>query len=127
LGRSELRPTLDENGEYTITGANLSVPGRWRIRATIQRPQQFDVVVDFNFEVPPMPVSRELDLSVPAEMRGIALVLVGVAALIGGGMFLAANGLRPNTGGGLLAALLIVGGAGLLLMAQALLLPLSGT
>lgn len=54
LGQSELRiepaanPEQQEGGLYHITGANLSVPGEWRIRVTIARPDQYDTVVDFN-------------------------------------------------------------------------------
>src|SRR5690606_12983797 len=46
LGDSELRPTLDESGEYMATGANLSTPGRWRIRMTLARPGKFDTIAD---------------------------------------------------------------------------------
>ena len=47
LGESELRMVHAGDGIYTVTGANLSVPGTWRIRATIQRPGEFDTVIDF--------------------------------------------------------------------------------
>ena len=54
LGQSELRiepaanPGQQQGGLYRITGANLSVPGEWRLRLTIARPEQYDSVVDFN-------------------------------------------------------------------------------
>ncbi|MBK8022171.1 MAG: copper resistance protein CopC [Chloroflexi bacterium] len=47
LGESELRPVHAEDGRYTVVGSNLSIPGEWRIRVSIQRPGQFDTVVDF--------------------------------------------------------------------------------
>jgi copper transport protein len=59
LGESELRigPDAESNadGVYTVRGANLSVPGPWRIRMSVQRPDQFDAVVDFapNVQMPP--------------------------------------------------------------------------
>ncbi len=54
LGQSELRiepaanPDQQRGGLYRVTGANLSVPGAWRLRLTIARPDQYDTVVDFN-------------------------------------------------------------------------------
>jgi copper transport protein len=48
LGESELRIQGQQNGLYTVQGANLSAPGAWKIRMTIQRPDQFDTVVDFD-------------------------------------------------------------------------------
>jgi copper transport protein len=54
LGQSELRiepaanPDQQQGGLYRVTGANLSVPGEWRLRVTIARPDQYDTVVDFN-------------------------------------------------------------------------------
>lgn len=47
IGESELRPVHESDGRYTITGSNLSLPGDWRIRISIQRPGKFDTVVDF--------------------------------------------------------------------------------
>lgn len=47
LGESELRIEPNPDGIYTVQGANLSVPGPWRIRVSVQRPDQYDTVVDF--------------------------------------------------------------------------------
>lgn len=52
IGQSELRAAHQGDGVYTVSGANLSLAGRWRIRVTIARPGFYDTVVDFEVEVP---------------------------------------------------------------------------
>jgi copper transport protein len=51
LGESELRIGPNADGVYEVRGANLSVPGPWRIRISVQRPDQYDAVVDFLVDV----------------------------------------------------------------------------
>src|SRR5690606_27488565 len=89
LGQSELRPVYDPDlGTYTVEGSNLSTPGNWRIRMTIQRPGQFDLVTDFEAEIvpAPAPVQPAVDDSLPFLGRVIASSLTGLL-LIGAGGF----------------------------------------
>jgi copper transport protein len=85
LGNSELRPEHVGDGVYTVEGANLSQPGRWRIRMTVQQPNQFDQVVDFETTVtlppsaPPPPI---IDTTIPLEQRQVALALAGGALVV---------------------------------------------
>lgn len=122
LGESELRPEHIGDGVYSIIGENLSVAGDWRIRTSIQRPNKFDTLVDFNPSVglPPAPPPPP-DPVPPLPSRIYALLLTGVAALGVGAFFAAQNRLSLRTGAGLLtSALLIVGviflGSGLIEM-----------
>jgi hypothetical protein len=90
LGQSELNPIYTQGGNYTASGAQLSVPGQWRIRATVQRPGEYDSVVDFNpqIELPPLPPpAGEIDASLPERARALALILGGLVALASGGYF----------------------------------------
>ena len=99
LGESELRPELDDDGFYSISGANLSIPGQWRIRMTVQRPQEFDAVLDFQPTLsaslpPPPPVESTL----PVTERGLAAGLAGIGLLCVSGFFLTWKP-RPITSG----------------------------
>lgn len=119
LGESELRPTLAGDGLYTIEGANLSVPGLWRIRTTIQRPDVFDTLVDFEPTVPAAPEPPEIvPLPSPTEPlpnRDLVLMLTGVLALVTGGFFLGENRAQIMKASTLLAiGLLLLGGLCLL-------------
>jgi copper transport protein len=117
LGESELRPTHQSNGVYTISGANLSVPGEWRIRTTIQRPDKFDTLVDFRpamTEAPPPTPPPFTDPTAPLPNRTVILLFVGMGALAVGGFFLGENRLRPPLGSSLLAVGLLVLGVGFL-------------
>lgn len=87
VGQSELRPTLADNGAYYATGANISTPGEWRIRANIQRPGEFDTVIDFTLDAtvaPPPPVIN-IDSRPPLSAQLLAALLTGIALLIVGG------------------------------------------
>ena len=82
LGVSELRAQSSNNGLYLAEGANLSTPGRWRVRATIQRPGAFDTVVDFQPSVqaaPPPP--PHLEQAQPLQERVQAQILTGATLL----------------------------------------------
>ncbi len=115
LGESELRPVLSADGTYTIAGANLSVPGDWRIRLTIQRPDRFDTVIDFRPTVPaapslviapPPPAPNE-----PLPNRIPILLLAGALALGLGGFFIGESRARLWQASSLLAlGLVLVGG-----------------
>ncbi len=116
LGESELRPEKVAEGVYRISGANLSVPGLWRIRVTIQRPEQFDTLVDFMPDVPDAPVVQAVvpmpDSSTPLPDRVLVLLVAGVIALGVGGYFLGENRSRLLHASSLLAiGLLVLGGA----------------
>ncbi|HVO44522.1 MAG TPA: CopD family protein [Aggregatilineales bacterium] len=90
LGQSELHMDNQGNGSYTASGSNLAQEGDWRIRVNIQRPGQYDTVVDFSPYVASAPVA-----SLPAiptdKGRLIALALTGLAALAIGGYSVAAS------------------------------------
>lgn len=122
LGESELRLTAHHGNVYTATGANFSVPGDWRVRMTIQRPDQFDTVVDFTPHVPlppPPPQPPVIDSNAPLPYRLPILLLTGVLALGLGGYFISQNGLRLGQGVGVLAATLVVMGGIFLIVAVA--------
>jgi copper transport protein len=112
LGESELRPELRDDGIfYAATGANLSIPGEWRIRMTVQRPQQFDTVLDFHptlsASLPPPPT---VESAIPAGERGLAAALAGIGLLGVGGFFLAQKPRALTSGSSLLSgAALAVG------------------
>ncbi len=84
LGESELRPTYDPDAQaYTASGSNLSTPGHWRMRVTIQRPGEFDTVVDFETEIqtaPPPPVP-EVQTGIDRVSRVIVVSVIGVLLL----------------------------------------------
>jgi hypothetical protein len=116
IGESELRPVNVAEGVYRASGANLSAPGDWRIRVTIQRPNQFDTLVDFNPTITAAPATQAAvplpDPNAPMPNRVLILLLVGIAALAVGGYFLGENRARILQASSLLAiGLLIVGGA----------------
>lgn len=114
LGESELqiRPDAEvPDGVYFSEGANLSTAGAWRVRMTIQRPDEFDSVVDFNFNViappaPPLAPVVELDSVLP--YRTPVFLGVGTLALLAGVAFLATQRFREWQGAGLLALVLVV-------------------
>lgn len=90
LGRSEERPTLNPDGlTYGVTTSALSQPGRWRIRATVQRPGEFDTVIDFEttLENAPVPVYPEPNLTIPLASRQLAAVMAGGLLLLAGAYF----------------------------------------
>ncbi|MCQ3929493.1 MAG: hypothetical protein DPW16_03460 [Chloroflexi bacterium] len=95
LGRSELNPTHQGDGVYSVSGSNLSTPGDWQIRVNIQRPNVFDTVIDFNPQVnlPPAPLTPPPlpDPSDPLSHQGIALLLTGLAAAGLGGWVVGQN------------------------------------
>ena len=90
LGGSELRPTLTNDEDYVASGANLSIPGHWRIRMTVARPGKFDMVADFNanIELPPPVLSAETITAIPVSERTIAATLAGILLLGIGGFFI---------------------------------------
>jgi putative copper export protein/copper(I)-binding protein len=89
-GQSELRPEAQDGavGLFTASGTNLSTPGRWRVRMTVQRPDEFDQVVDYqvNVSAPPSLVIPEIDPSLPLDQRWLlaaltALGLIGIGVV----------------------------------------------
>jgi copper transport protein len=113
LGQSELRPVYDPDlGTYTVEGSNLSTPGNWRIRMTIQRPGQFDLVTDFEAEIvpAPAPVQPAVDDSLPFLGRVIASSLTGLLLIGAGGFFILQSRPYRWLGSSGLAALCIVAG-----------------
>jgi hypothetical protein len=114
LGESELRISEGQEGVYTVQGANLSAPGEWQIRMTVQRPDQFDAVVDFAPQValPPSPPPVLLvDVNAPLPYRTPVLLVTGLLAVAVGGYLLGQQGFRFWQGSGALAgALVLIGG-----------------
>ncbi len=102
LGESELRITEATDGVYQVTGSNLSAPGDWQLRMTIQRPQQFDIVTDFLLSVPTSPPPSPpavVDLAAPYPNRQLILLLSGGLALVLGGYSLVqrSNAIEPRS------------------------------
>lgn len=112
LGQSELRPELQEDGSYAITGANLSIPGTWDIRMTVQRPEEFDTLMDFesNVDSAPPPITPVIDTSIPLTSQWIATLVTGLALLGIGGFFVGQYGLRPLTAPTLAALVMTTAG-----------------
>jgi hypothetical protein len=113
LGESELQiipETKMPDGVYFVEGANLSSAGDWQVRLTIQRPDEFDTVADFEFNViappppPPMPV---VDSNPVLPYRRFVLLLAGIFAVIAGLFALVEQGFRLVHGPALLASLLV--------------------
>jgi copper transport protein len=122
LGQSELRPELQDGGAYVAEGANLSVPGDWRVRLTIQRPERFDTVVDLPLRAEPPPPAPSVDTSIPDRDRLLAAALTGIA-LLGVGGFTLAGSSRRSSGPALLAVVAILVGGVLLIAAVRLIGP----
>ncbi|CAN5571256.1 copper resistance CopC/CopD family protein [soil metagenome] len=114
LGESELKITQHQGNVYTASGANLSVAGDWRIRMTIQRPEQFDTVVDFMPQVPlppPPPSIPVVEANPPLPYQVPMLLLTGLLAVGLGGYFIGQKNFRFWQGVGPLAAgLVLLGG-----------------
>jgi putative copper export protein/copper(I)-binding protein len=114
VGQSELRPEPTGDGYYSISGANLSLPGTWRIRVTVARPGEFDTVMDFEPTIspPPPPQYPPLDLRISLDERALATGLSGLLLVAVGGFF-AAQGRMHWRYGGLWGGfvLVLVGGA----------------
>ncbi|MBZ0283775.1 MAG: copper resistance protein CopC [Anaerolineae bacterium] len=95
LGESELRPETQGGGVYTITAANLSVPGEWRIRTTVQRPDKFDALADFKPDVQPIPEPPLIvpipPPDAPLPNRTLVMLAAGLMALAVGGFFVSEN------------------------------------
>ena len=90
LGESELRPTHEGAGVYSISGANLSVAGDWRVRVSVQRPNEFDAVTTFNLTID-APTLPETSTPTPNVVGAVILLLVGSLAVAFGGFFIARN------------------------------------
>lgn len=120
LGESELqiRPEAAvPDGVYFINGANLSAVGAWRLRMTVQRPDEFDSVADFEFDViappppPPMPVVESNPI---LPYRRFVLLVAGIFAVLAGLFALVKERFRLKQGTALIASLLVVLGAAFL-------------
>lgn len=117
IGQSELRPTFVGAGQYTAAGSNLSVPGNWRVRVTIQRPNQYDTLVDFEPTIPPPSLPAPVDPIPSLRMRQIAWFLLGAASIAAALFFLPVSrqdslseGIQQRIPRILLPGLLVIGG-----------------
>ncbi|MCC6167027.1 MAG: copper resistance protein CopC [Caldilineaceae bacterium] len=91
MGTSELRITEGPEGMYKVEGANLSAPGDWQIRMTIQRPDQYDTVVDFLPPVvlpPSPPPAPAVEIETPRVYQSEAILATGLLLVMVGGYFL---------------------------------------
>lgn len=111
-GESELRFEPQDGGIYSVTGANISLAGSWRLRITVAREGDFDRVYDFRptMIVTPTPSAPVVDPLLPIPNRVPVLLAVGLLAIGIGGFFLGESRWRIFQGAGFVAiALLIVG------------------
>jgi hypothetical protein len=121
LGESELqiRPESEAaDGVYSIEGANLSAVGEWRLRMTVQRPDEFDAVADLEFGViapPPPPPAPVVERDPVLQYRTFTLFVVGFFALLAGLFALIEQRFRLKHGAALLGSLLVILGAAFLL------------
>lgn len=101
VGESELRIEALTGGRYTVSGANLSASGTWRVRLTIQRPNQFDSVVDFIPDIiVPAAEAAPFDPAPDSASRSTVLMLTGIIGVIVCGLFVAfirPTALNPQT------------------------------
>jgi copper transport protein len=94
LGRSELRPEHAAGGIYQIDGANLTVPGDWRVRVIVARPDAYDSVVDFMPLVPPPPAppaAAPVQLYPEKAFYGAASLVLGIVGIGVSAVFLRQN------------------------------------
>lgn len=119
-GESELRPELDEFGSYSVSGSNFSLTGTWRVRMTIQRPEQFDTVLDFepNITLPAPPIIQQIDPTPDQSARALAVFVCGTLLTSMGTAFLITNLRGRNRG--LLCFILIITIAGFMILIQGL-------
>ncbi|HEX2621923.1 MAG TPA: copper resistance protein CopC, partial [Phototrophicaceae bacterium] len=80
IGQSEIRPTAQGDGVYSIEGDNLSTPGNYRIRMNMQRPGQFDTIVDFEAKITerPAPPAPVIDVTLPLRNRLLIALSIGM-------------------------------------------------
>lgn len=111
LGQSELRPTAEGGGIYIATGANLSAPGRWRVRMTLQRPGVFDKVIDYELEVKPPPplIIPPIEDALPLDQRWLFAGITGIVLAGVGGFTFASQKPRLQLRSSLALALIGVG------------------
>lgn len=105
LGRSELKLEHTQDGTYTARGANISLPGKWKVRVNIQRPNAYDTVTDF-FPAAVIPPQAS-DPAPPLSDRVVALSAVGLLGLIAGGYSAMRSSFRPLRADALLSLGLI--------------------
>lgn len=111
IGESTLVLEPLPDGTYTASGDNLSLTGRWRVRAMVQRPGAFDTVVDFDVEVaPPPPPPAPIEPSVPFDQRMLALLATGLLLLASGGFLAGLSRVPLWRNAGLLVSVVIAVG-----------------
>ena len=119
LGQSELRPELQADGIYAATGGNLSVSGQWQIRMVVQRPEQFDTLLDFEPQIslPPPPPAPIIDTGIPPMALLLASLFGGLVLIATGGFFATRVHPRWLSGAGVTTAVMLLVGAIFLLTA----------
>ena len=121
LGESELvlayDPWLDA---YTADASNLSTTGTWRVRATIQRPAQFDTVADFEvtLDSPPAFSYPVINQIIPDLQRVLLSGMAGIALFGVGSYFISKQGATWRDGQPILGLLCF--GTGILFLLTAL-------
>jgi hypothetical protein len=105
LGRSDLELEHTDDGTYIARGSNLSLPGKWKVRINVQRPNKYDTVTDFYPTAAVAPKAN--DPAPPLSDRMVALSAVGMIALIAGGYTAMRSSFRPLRADALLSISLI--------------------
>ncbi|HRE49559.1 MAG TPA: CopD family protein, partial [Aggregatilineales bacterium] len=111
LQRTELELANEGNGWYGAVGGNMSLPGTWHVRVTVKQAEKFDLLWDFT----PTPRVQPPPFDPAAPLAGGMILrwLVGIAALILGGMAIAGG--RGNLSGLVFAVILITLGGAMLI------------
>lgn len=56
---SEAQLIAQGNGDYSVKGSFLSLPGNWQVQVVVRRENRFDAFANFNFPVVPPGANRE--------------------------------------------------------------------
>ncbi|MCX6081363.1 MAG: copper resistance protein CopC [Chloroflexi bacterium] len=105
---SEIALKSKGNGQYSASGANLSLPADWKVEAIVRRDQKFDVFASFQFALAPSGAGASPD-STP-QIAGGLLILDGLFFALA--MFSLAGKNILKLGVGVpLSLILVVGGA----------------
>ncbi|HTP00469.1 MAG TPA: c-type cytochrome, partial [Anaerolineales bacterium] len=77
---SEAQLIAQGNGDYSVKGSFLSLPGNWQVQVVVRRENQFDQFANFNFSIFPAGASQE-NAEIP-NIAGGLLVLVAVLFVV---------------------------------------------
>ncbi len=104
---SEAQLLAQGDGDYSVKGSFLSLPGNWQVQVVVRRENKFDDFANFNFGIVPPGANRE-NAATP-NIAGGMIVLDGLLFTLA--MFsLMPRRLSVAAGSGVLSAILIVAG-----------------